>query len=553
MKKILFSVLALAMAAFSFTSCEDVPAPYDDPNAGGGGEVVLPEGVLLDQSFTNSLGNFTSISASGSLKWYNDYSSAMVTGYQDFNGDGQKENQAGVTYLVSPEIDLAGVENAYITINHSIKYERSDINTNNTILISKDFSGDVNTATWEALTYNTDGLNANGSTFDFYEKSVNIPTSYMGSKIVIALRHTCNDTQSSTWEVKSLKVQKGQAPEEGGSELPAGTYLEQDFSSTLGTFTSQAASGSLKWYNDYSSAMVTGFQDFNGDGTKENQAGVTYLVSPEIDLTSATDAYITINHAINYEHGDINANNSIVISKDYNGDVKTATWKMLEYDTNGLGSSFTFMEKSVNIPAEFIGSKVVVALRHTCDDSQSSTWEVKKLSVKAGSVDEQPSGDTGDLTAANGNFETWVSGLPNNWSTTSTAGNATLSMSTDAHSGSYSVKVGGDSKYNKRISYKEMELKAGEYTMTFYAKAATATGASVRPGYVPVTDGKVGNYFYGDYTNDITNSEWVKVTHTFTIDADGTYCVLIMNSKNPGGDVLIDDFTLSMGETVIIK
>ena len=122
MKKILFSVLALAMAAFSFTSCEDVPAPYDDPNAGGGGEVVLPEGVLLDQSFTNSLGSFTSVSASGSLKWYNDYSSAMVTGFQDFNGDGQKENQAGVTYLVGPEIDLTGVENAYITIPPALRY-----------------------------------------------------------------------------------------------------------------------------------------------------------------------------------------------------------------------------------------------------------------------------------------------------------------------------------------------------------------------------------------------------------------------------------------------
>ena len=32
MKKILFSAFALAMAAFTFTSCEDVPAPYDDPN-----------------------------------------------------------------------------------------------------------------------------------------------------------------------------------------------------------------------------------------------------------------------------------------------------------------------------------------------------------------------------------------------------------------------------------------------------------------------------------------------------------------------------------------
>ena len=79
----------------------------------------------------------------------------------------------------------------------------------------------------------------------------------MGSKVVIALRHTCSESQSSTWEVKSIKVQEGKAPEEGGSETPDGTYIDQDFSSSLGSFTSQSASGSLKWYNDYSSAMVT--------------------------------------------------------------------------------------------------------------------------------------------------------------------------------------------------------------------------------------------------------------------------------------------------------
>ena len=69
MKKILYSVLAVAIMAFTFTSCEDVPSPYDDPNNNGEG-TELPEGVLLDQSFTNSLGDFTSVSASGSLKWY---------------------------------------------------------------------------------------------------------------------------------------------------------------------------------------------------------------------------------------------------------------------------------------------------------------------------------------------------------------------------------------------------------------------------------------------------------------------------------------------------
>ena len=123
MKKILYSVIALTMAAFTFTSCEDVPAPYDDPNNNGGGQ-ELPEGVLLDQNFTSSLGDFTSKAASGNLNWYNDYSSAMVTGFQDFDGDGTKENQAGVTFLVGPEIDLTEVTEAYITINHALNYER---------------------------------------------------------------------------------------------------------------------------------------------------------------------------------------------------------------------------------------------------------------------------------------------------------------------------------------------------------------------------------------------------------------------------------------------
>lgn len=241
MKKILYSVIALTMAAFTFTSCEDVPAPYDDPNNNGGGQ-ELPEGVLLDQNFTSSLGDFTSIAASGNLNWYNDFSSAMVTGYQDFNGDGVKEYQAGVTFLVGPEIDFTDVTEAHITINHAINYERGDINANNSIVISKDYTGDVTAATWEVLNYNTDGL---GNSFTFVENNVNIPAEYMGGKAVIALRHTCSETRTSTWEVKSLKVQKGKVDETQPStpEEPSGDGTLQNpynvagiiaYTSTLG-------------------------------------------------------------------------------------------------------------------------------------------------------------------------------------------------------------------------------------------------------------------------------------------------------------------------------
>ncbi|MGN1375675.1 MAG: hypothetical protein ACI4V5_03885 [Prevotella sp.] len=64
MKKILYSVLALAMATFTFTSCEDVPMPYEDPNAGDGGSggsetvVVEPTGTgTVDDPYNSVAAN----------------------------------------------------------------------------------------------------------------------------------------------------------------------------------------------------------------------------------------------------------------------------------------------------------------------------------------------------------------------------------------------------------------------------------------------------------------------------------------------------------------
>lgn len=181
-----------------------------------------------------------------------------------------------------------------------------------------------------------------------------------------------------------------------------------------------------------------------------------------------------------------------------------------------------------------------------------------KTSAGGGEVkpdpDPKPDPTSGEVaTGENGGFETWADGKPTNWKTASTAGNATLSQSEDAHSGKYSVKVGGSASANKRLGYKEITLKAGEYKVKFYAKAVTEKGASVRPGIVPVTDGKAGDYIYGEYVNELKNTEWKLVEQTLTISADGTYCFVIMNAKKPGGDVLIDDFTVTFGSTAIIK
>ena len=215
MKKIMYSMLAFMMAAFTFTSCEDVPAPYGLPTGGTeGGGSILPEGTFLDADFTNSLGKFKSMSAEGdgSIQWKINYSSACITGYADWDGSGNKSNKAGVTYLVSPEVDLTNATEAHVELNQALKYEIADINTNNSLLITDNFTGDVKTTTWKQLPYNTDGLNdASTKEFVFVTNAANIPAEFMGKKVVIALRHTCSDSQSSTWEVKTLKVLAGKA------------------------------------------------------------------------------------------------------------------------------------------------------------------------------------------------------------------------------------------------------------------------------------------------------------------------------------------------------
>ena len=214
-------MFAFMMAAFTLTSCEDVPAPYDLPEGGvgGGGETTLPEGTFLDADFTTSLGSFKSVSAEGdgSIKWAINYSSACITGYGDWDGTGTKTNKPGVTFLVSPEVDLTKATEAYVTINHAMRYENGDINTNNSLLITDNYTGDVKTTAWKQIKYPTTGLN--GTQFDFVDSKANIPAEFVGKKVVLALRHTCA-AKSSTWEVKKLSVLTGKVDETTTPDTP---------------------------------------------------------------------------------------------------------------------------------------------------------------------------------------------------------------------------------------------------------------------------------------------------------------------------------------------
>ena len=154
---------------------------------------------------------------------------------------------------------------------------------------------------------------------------------------------------------------------------------------------------------------------------------------------------------------------------------------------------------------------------------------------------------TGQNILTNGDFESWTDGQPDHWKTTSTAGNATLTQSTDAHGGSYSVSVGFNATSNKRLGHEEITLKAGTYTFSFYAKSTTAEASQTQAGYVEVTNGTAGSYKYGGYVT-LNNTEWTQVSTTFTLATEASVALVMMNPKTSSyataQDILVDDATL---------
>lgn len=501
MKKFIYSCLFLAMAAITFSSCEDVPAPYNMPTENES-QKVQPSGTGTAADPFN------------------------VAGAVKYIEDGGSESE--LKYVKGKVVSIEKFDASY----GSMKYYISDDGTpTNQFYVFNGYAGPNRTKFSGA-----DALKAGDEVV------------ICGNLIVFS---GTKEFQTGNYIV-SLNGEGGTTT----PDTPADGYINETFSKSFGTFTLKTIKGTPWIIDSYGYAKATGYENVS----KVTTPSESYLVSKAIDLSTSKGATLKFSYILRYATFNgvptEGVKNQVLITENYTGDPTTTKWTDIT-GTLTEGTDWKTWSTYTYDLAPYKGKKNIVIAFHYACEAKSGTWEIKELSVKEGAPTVEPetpdTPSTGDTTTPNGDFETWVDGKPNNWKTASSAGNASLTQSTDAHSGKYSVKVGGSSSANKRLGYKEMELKAGTYKIKYYVKAATATGASVQSGFVPVTEGKVGNYMYSGYINNISNTEWTLVEQELVIPSDGTYCIVIMNSKKPGGDVLIDDLTLTLGETVIIK
>ena len=465
MKKIIYSLLVLAMAAFTFSSCEDVPAPYDMPTKPETPEEIQPTG-------------------SGTAA--DPFNIAAVEKYIDEGGSAETEIYVkGKVVSVKP--------GSFDPQYGSLKYYISEDGTaTNQFYVFNGYAGPNRTK------FSGEDALKPGDEVVICGKVDN----YQGTKEFLVGNY-----------IVSLNGQGGTTTPDTPS-TGKGTGTEAD------PFNSVAA-------NNLATSL--------GSGEVSDKE---YYIKGKIQEIKDQFA-AQFGNATFYIADDENSQKFLIFRTYYFGGEK---WKEGDGQLK-IGDEVVVCAKLINYmgntPETNQGGKLISVNGKTSIEGGSETPDTPSA---------------GNTTTPNGDFETWVDGKPNNWKTASTACNATLTQSTDAHNGKYSVKVGGSTTANKRLGYKEMELKAGTYKIKYYVKAATATGASVQSGFVDITaEGKAGNYVYSGYINDIPNTKWTLVEQELVIPSDGKYCIVIMNAKRPGGDVLIDDLTLTLGKTVIIK
>lgn len=543
----LLTLAAACTLALGFTACEDVPSPYGLPTEKQQQQPASKE-VLLEESFASSLGSFKNYTTSGEGAWKIDFKTAKASGYDN----AAKKTTAGTYYLVSSEIDLTGVDNAYVALDYIMRYNKGD--ENQQLLITDAFNAEKPAEGWTVVnqkwTEAADWKN-------FVNDKVAIPAAFLGKKVHIAFRYNTDDKSGSTWEIKNLKVLRGtvtpSTPEQPVQPNTNGPLIDESFAASLGAFTSQTTSGEGAWKIDFKSAKASGYDN----ASKKTTAGTYYLVSPEVDLTAAKTegAHVALEYILRYNKAD--ANQQLLITDAYNPAQPEAGWTVLNQKWTEGKDWKSYTAANYDIPEAFLGKKVRIAFRYNSDDKSGSTWQIKNVKLALGHLDQpvQPTptpkpdptpapAPTGDNLLSNAGFENWDGAAPAVWK--SNIGNAALSQSSTAHSGQYAVKVTGDAKVNKRLSYAELSLKAGTYTFTYYVYGAE-TNAHLKTGYAIMTDHKVADfktdYIYSDPTT-VTQGAWSLVTYTFKLDRPKTICLLVMNQKGSGA-FLVDDAQLT--------
>lgn len=402
------------------------------------------------------------------------------------------------------------------------------------------------------LTFNLNGQSFTHTISDasIFEKGTNVSfnakLSINNGKPVV----TVGNATISNWTEKpggDINVDFDGGTQPGGETV----VLDESFATGQGSFTIDNkqlpnGEGSFVWnhgsFNDDKFMKASAYIG----GTK--YASESWLVSPPVDLTQATTATLTFDHAHNYAG---TAEEEFTL---WATETSADNWQQLTIDK--YGSGFKFTTATIDLSA-YAGKTIKFAFKYVSTTDAAGTWEIKNVKVIAngkggGTVDPEPEPEPGINLLTNPGFEDWTSELPTAWDNATYNTGEIVKETSIKHGGNNSLRQTSASGTNK--IQQEVAITAGKKYRISYWFLDNDTKASSRYWFAMVgSDGKTINDInkqiqQSDYSAD--NAEWQQVTIEFTAPA-GTVKMRYevrtyrnMDSNEAGGYIYYDDMEL---------
>lgn len=336
MKKFIYSCLFLAMATMTFSSCEDVPAPYNMPTENES-QKVQPAGTGTAADPFNVAG---------------------VVKYIDDGGSAETE--------VYVKGKVVSVEQGSWNANYgSLKYYISEDGTpTNQFYVFNGYAGPNRTKfSGEDALKQGDEVVICGKV-DVY----NGTKEFLANNYIVSLNGVGGATTPDT---------------------PADGYINETFSKSFGTFTLKNIKGTPWVIDSYGYAKATGYENVS----KVITPSESYLVSKAIDLSTSKGATLKFSYILRYATFNgvptEGVKNQVLITENYTGDPTTTKWTDIT-GTLTEGTDWKTWSTYTFDLAPYKGKKnIVIALHYACE-AKSGTWQIKELSVKEGAPTVEP-------------------------------------------------------------------------------------------------------------------------------------------------------------------
>ena len=184
-----------------------------DDNTSDKNEVVDGWKIYLNENFDGTSMKFSTYESVGSYPWQlnSQYKYAVATAYTS------KTNHNAESWLLSPSFDFSSDSIATVSFEYVIRYcESGKVTEHHKLMISSDYDGDVENATWETIDFDA---TENTTDWTLTETGdIAIPQKYMGEKAVtIAFFYKGTSTKAGTFEINNVIVKAVEGSNDGGN------------------------------------------------------------------------------------------------------------------------------------------------------------------------------------------------------------------------------------------------------------------------------------------------------------------------------------------------